>query len=539
MESNKSSTTYGLCRCCLTKGTHRDLMKDYYCNGNLEVYSEILVDCFNIFLCNDVRMTTLICSRCVQKLRDAFHFKTKVQVSEKLLLESINTECDKQTVFISCNNNIEPLTEELQEEIKIITIKEEVANGDLDLSHYDFVSEFHNEELLTEKLDFREKALLDRFPKGSLPALPNRPNLQTICTGYFAHLEKLKGRKITAKMLKDSFSPKVKTKPLLSEKSGHITNITTLLTYSNLTAFQRKFNNRYPCFYCSDHFENLQILRDHQKSHNKENLVALVKMKYRPGRPDCLVVYAEVTDLKCTICNQAIPDLNALKTHLSIDHKKKMHLKLTDRVVPLKIFGNGYQCQICNFYFETFGTIEKHMNTHYRNFVCKQCGAGFIAKNRLKIHIYNLHRGIGEFPCQSCRKSFDTRNKLKIHVNLVHEMMKKIKCPKCPARFAYYFVCQKHLVDAHGVTPIKYKCNVCDKAFTRRFPLTNHIKKEHLDEKNKCCQHCNYSCFSNNELKVHMVREHGARLFQCMVCDKSYSSQKSLKQHSKVHRKIL
>ncbi|CAG9789643.1 unnamed protein product [Diatraea saccharalis] len=372
--------------------------------------------------------------------------------------------------------------------------------------------------------------------------------MRKLCSEYFYQLEKLRGKRITAKMLERRFtnvdishpvisSPDLVTRPFKpTEKTGHITNITALLTYSNVTAFKTKYKNGFPCFYCNTRFDNLEILRCHQKNHCKENIMALVKKKYRPGRPDCLVVYVEVTDLKCTLCERSIKNLNALKIHLTSEHKKTMYLQYTDRVIPFKILGAGYMCQICNFYFETFGTIEKHMNTHYRNFVCEQCGAGFIAKNRLKIHVYNIHRGVGVFPCEKCNKTFHTRNKLKVHFDLVHKMVKKIQCPKCPARFAYYFVCQKHLVDVHGMIPVKYKCNVCDKAFTRRFHLSNHIKKDHLDEKNTYCQLCTYNCFSNNELKIHMAKQHGEKLFECSVCEKCYSSQKSLKQHMNIHR---
>lgn len=43
-------TTHGTCRCCLIKGHHKDLMKEYYVNGNREVYLDIFMDCYNLYV---------------------------------------------------------------------------------------------------------------------------------------------------------------------------------------------------------------------------------------------------------------------------------------------------------------------------------------------------------------------------------------------------------------------------------------------------------------------------------------------------------
>jgi PR domain zinc finger protein 5 len=300
------------------------------------------------------------------------------------------------------------------------------------------------------------------------------------------------GKLVTAKSLKNKLQNTNKELPI-SEKFAHITNITTLLANSNLTAFKTKYKNGFPCFYCSTRFDNLDTLRGHQFVHKNDDIRRFVAKKYLPGRPDCLVVYADVTALKCTICGQDLPNLKELKAHLTKTHNKTMYSNYTDRVIPFKMSNNLYRCQICSFDFETFGSVERHMNTHYRNFVCEECGAGFITKHRLKIHTYALHSRIGTYPCQDCGKNYPTHKKLKLHFDNVHTMTRRIKCPKCPAKFLYYVVRQKHLVDVHGEEPILYRCNVCEKSFKRKYMLSNHIKKDHLCERNLNCELCTFS----------------------------------------------
>lgn len=313
---------------------------------------------------------------------------------------------------------------------------------------------------------------------------------------------------------------------------AHIVNVSAILEYSNVTAFKSKMRSGFPCFYCRDIFENFEILREHQHmEHSRSNLKKILK-KYSA---ESLVVYVDVTDLKCILCFQSIVNIKELKSHLVNVHKKRYFNKFTDRVIPFKLTQNNYyECQICTSNFETFGAIERHMNTHYRNYVCEECGAGFVTMLRLKTHLHAIHKE-GTFPCNLCDKVYTTQQRYKCHVDFVHKMLKKLKCPKCPERFSDYFVQQKHLVDMHGERPILYRCNVCDRAFNRRYTLSCHIKRRHMEQRDVSCDVCTYMCYNKTELKEHMLKHNGGRMFECSVCKKSYSRKKTLIVHMRIH----
>ncbi|KAM3957678.1 uncharacterized protein ACR2FA_008391 [Aphomia sociella] len=554
-------TNYGQCRCCLTKGNHKDMMKEYSRNGIREVYIDILMECFDLYPSSNSSLTTLICTQCVERLRSASDFKMMVVNSERQLLGALSNHTEnKILVFAEVNKMVNDSKQEIP-----LTLKEELSDSNSDDS---YMENWTNEgDLMSEHMEFveGEAEFLARFQPGSLKALPSRDSLKNTCKEYFRHLDSLKGKVISAKMLQyliqepisrtnnsDSVMKKhkhnlnkekhgvnnnsVENNGVVSEKMAHAANIAALLEFSNLTAFKTKYKNGFPCFYCNNIFDSLIVLREHQTRHVKTNVKKLILNKYRPGRPDCLVVYADIDNLICTICNQNMNNLNELKTHLCNTHKKRMYTNFTDRVIPFKMSGDSYKCQICSFDFETFGAIERHMNTHYRNYVCEECGSGFITRQRLKVHTYSLHaHNVKSSFCDICKKEYPSHKKYRIHYDVVHKMLKKIKCSKCPARFADYFVRQKHLVDVHGDRPILYTCKVCDKSFTRRFSLSGHIKKEHLEERDVHCSLCSHTCFNSYELKAHMVKKHGERLFECGVCKKSYASQKSLADHLRIH----
>ncbi|XP_063836765.1 zinc finger protein 25-like [Ostrinia nubilalis] len=324
--------------------------------------------------------------------------------------------------------------------------------------------------------------------------------------------------------------------PYTIERLTHATNITAILEFSNVTAFKSKFQRAYPCFYCEKLFEDFEELKKHQKSdHTKENVSQSVLKKYRVGRPDGVVVYADISDLQCTICSKSIQSLNDLKKHLTEVHGKKMYLELSDRVIPFKVKENSFQCQLCGNLYETFGAIERHMNTHYRNYVCEECDSGFVSKQRLRIHGYHMHsRRTKQYPCEVCQKQFPSQKKRKIHVETVHENVKKYKCNRCPERFNEYFRRHKHMVLVHGVAPLEYKCNICEKSFERPYALSIHMRT-HIQQKDIYCEICPYRCFTNVELRHHMIKHNGKRIHECSVCKKSYAREKTLKEHMRIH----
>lgn len=549
METKKGNITYGECRCCLAKGNHRDIMKEYYFNGIREVYFDIFLECFNLFLSTNGLLSTLICTTCVQRLRDATSFRMMVLSTERQLLQVVEGE-DKDTVFVNVHVDVnEPPTSikvEMEPQAES-DVKEELASddeGDADVGDSDDVPEPDENTSDTQdkpSVDFeslldREAALLGRFARVKLPPLPTRQTLPEICPEYCRQLDLLQNLKIVPKnlmnLLEEQDSRRTPSrKVFISEKLAHITNAGTILECSNVTPFKSKSRLGFPCFYCRNVFENQEKLREHTSQHKKSEIRHILKTY----GAECLVVYVDTTDLKCTLCDKSMQNLNSLKSHLINVHKKKMYPEFTDRVIPYKLSDSGvHECQVCGFNFETFGSIERHMNVHYRNYVCKECGTGFVTKYRLKVHTKSMHAG-GNYPCEICGKVFSTTQKYKNHVNTVHKLLKRFKCTKCPERFAEYFRRQKHLVQVHGVAPLQYKCKVCDKSFDRRYTLSRHMKRDHLEERDYQCEICTYRCFTKNELRVHMVKHNGERIFECSVCKKSYARKKTLKEHMRIH----
>ncbi|CAG9789644.1 unnamed protein product [Diatraea saccharalis] len=578
MSADGFITKYGQCRCCSIEGNHQDLFTEYCWESIPEVYSDIFAECFNLCLSTNPELTTLICSNCISKLRDASSFRILVVNNEKQLLEALQQRSDDNRLVNQDENKNSFDNIKIEEPSNVKVESWLLRQSDDDYTDSEKSEIFEDRISSPVKcLDLvdGESTLLSRFPGRQLRPLPTRASLKHVCRDFEKHLKELKGKVIPGKTIQslldnDNYKSKEKIErsinskkqtdvpkkkriqktkyrdkhidiereknPYTLERLSHATNITALLEFSNVTAFKSKHQRAYPCFYCEKLYEDFEELRRHQISdHVKENLSQCVLKKYRIGKPDGLVVYADVTDLKCTICYSGISSLKDLKIHLTEVHKKKMFLELSDRVIPFKVLENNFVCQICGNFYETFGSIERHMNTHYRNYVCEECDSGFITKQRLRIHGYLMHTSRQEkYECEICQKQFTTQQKRRIHVETVHENVKKYKCNRCPERFNEYFRRHKHMVLVHGVAPIEYKCNVCDKSFDRRYSLSTHMRT-HIQQKDVYCELCPYRCFTKVELRHHMVKHNGERIYECSICKKSYAREKTLKEHMRIH----
>ncbi|PZC71395.1 hypothetical protein B5X24_HaOG213501 [Helicoverpa armigera] len=272
MESSKTNASYGQCRCCLAKGHHRDIMKEYYINGIREVYFDIFMETFNLFLSTNSLLSTLICSTCIQRVRDATSFRMMVASTERQLLQAIAAD-DKDTVFVNV-----PVEDSLESTLDVklettVDVKEE-AEADVDVGEYE--SDFALSDYVSDSTDNlveREAALLGRFARAPPPPLPTRQQLPEICPEYCRQLDMLQNIKVFPKTI-------------------------------------------------------LKLIEDHETR------------------------------------------------RVSSSHRRSVISEKLAHIVNLSQSG-VHECQICGFNFETFGSIERHMNVHFRNYVCKECGSGF------------------------------------------------------------------------------------------------------------------------------------------------------------------
>lgn len=287
----------------------------------------------------------------------------------------------------------------------------------------------------------------------------------------------------------------------------------------------------YKCFFCSEHYSEINALLCHTLSHDMPKHDVILKVLLPKGKR---TIKVDISNLKCRICEDTFEDLDKIRSHLNVEH-----------AVPFTESGNGivaynltlkdgqYECHICNKIFQTFILLNRHMNVHFSNAVCETCGAGFMTHQRLLQH-KEIHLP-GGYPCTRCSKVYTTNSNLKFHIEKAHEGSTKtrmLRCPHCLERFTEHFRKLKHLKDVHGIT-FTFVCDFCKSVFPSRRALTMHTNKFHSQKTQ--CEVCRKSFSCVTTLKKHMVSHTGERNFSCTFCHKAYRHQKSLKQHLNTH----
>ncbi|KAI5633126.1 myoneurin-like [Phthorimaea operculella] len=178
---------------------------------------------------------------------------------------------------------------------------------------------------------------------------------------------------------------------------------------------------------------------------------------------------------------------------------------------------NGYECTLCNTFSQTRYHHEKHMRDHRQNntmevpsqepnehaFRCSKCGEEFTMKSEWSAHL-KQHSINKEYICETCGKGFANISFLNLHRS-------------------------RHMGER------KYQCAHCDYRCTEKAYLAIHLRK-HTKEKPYACDLCPVLLSTSSSLKRHRQSHFGVKPFVCTYgdCDKKFSGRKSLKEHIEV-----
>lgn len=113
---------------------------------------------------------------------------------------------------------------------------------------------------------------------------------------------------------------------------------------------------------------------------------------------------------------------------------------------------------------------------------CDRCDFKTLKKSALKSHMES-HLPYGDrekFECEKCLKTFTRMTSLRVHRLTIHDKIRKYKCPKCIAAFKQLGHLNDHITFKHpGKQSKKFKCELCDRQFLKRFLLTRHWRMAH------------------------------------------------------------
>lgn len=250
------------------------------------------------------------------------------------------------------------------------------------------------------------------------------------------------------------------------------------------------------------------------------------------------------TELYCFYCPAKFLEESHLKFHHEIMHANN---EIPHRMSQQNI---GVDCKLCGKSFPSQGMrfLKKHINSNHghslADCICFICGAVFVVKNFIKLHLERHHEGLTvkdyhekcstkidkfkkenpEYSCDKCNHWYVDIGDLQYHRQIMHEVIETVSdpvvLPTSPVQRTFDF----------GEI-IEYKCHDCQKTFFKKDVFEKH-RQQH-DFGLLYCQICAKNFTGIAQKREHDAYKHGLgrKPFMCDHCGAKITRRKALVAH--------
>lgn len=289
-------------------------------------------------------------------------------------------------------------------------------------------------------------------------------------------------------------------------------------------------------------------------SKNKKPSAKKVALKVTPKIEDNSTDI--ITDFECSVCNKYFPTKNALIKHKALEISQVIYTK------------PAFSCKECRKKFRFQKSYKKHLiNEHSKSpnsVACDKCDVRCPNKEILAEHIQNVHdrnlylcphckkefvryshvlrhlaqsgcdgQRVSHYACEICDSTFSRKDNLSVHIRLQHIFRKDFMCKFCSFTTKNFSKLVNHWHKNHSETPDQYQCHDCGKWIGSRAAMTKH--QEIHGEKKYSCDVCEYSTFTVEVMRRHVLTHVEDKPHKCKLCNRSYIQRVQLQRHMEKH----
>ncbi|XP_058976053.1 zinc finger and BTB domain-containing protein 17 isoform X18 [Musca domestica] len=266
--------------------------------------------------------------------------------------------------------------------------------------------------------------------------------------------------------------------------------------------------------------------------------------------------------LRCPKCELMVHTFSEMRAHFRLDHnddhgfveccgRRFATRKFLAEHIMVHYNPEHFKCKTCNKICRDSTQLEAHEQTHLPNppeskykktFQCEKCSKTFSSKASFEHHMVAKHvpREEFKFECPECKKKYPTSKRLSSHLN-VHNPENHAICDQCGKTFQNKHRLKYHIRFDHfnEMRPKKIpeQCSYCDKWYSSKCSLYEHIKNMHTDTgAEHRCQTCGFVSTTSKALKKHILFNHDVvRKHKCNLCEKAFKRPLDLKEHMATH----
>ena len=192
--------------------------------------------------------------------------------------------------------------------------------------------------------------------------------------------------------------------------------------------------------------------------------------------------------------------------------------------------GEILSCEFCNKPFSSAFQLMKHVLKHDistdKGLKCVSCEKYFTARG-LRSHVLRAHMPVPEISTDALAISEENKSEDFETFIVSPDGRKAYKCKTCGERFWYIAQVTKHVWKHTKITP--YQCTVCG-IYKREL---GNLKKHMLIHEGKLpeCQICNKQFSSDRTLRNHISLHTGEKTHKCEICGDYFRLRMSLRRH--------
>lgn len=206
----------------------------------------------------------------------------------------------------------------------------------------------------------------------------------------------------------------------------------------------------------------------------------------------------------------------------------------------------SFKCDIkgCGKEYSNKSHLYRHKKTSHNDslsevpriqslsFSCGDCDLKFRQKLQLKKHRIIKHTGQYPLSCSQCQKGFLNTKSLNRHKR-IHDF---VRCSDCDEQLPNWSKLVIHRRRYHQPAPT-FTCDLCDKKFTRRPNLREHMKLHSMSAEVYQCHYENCAKFytAKRNLYSHIRSKHEGKRFICDYCNQQKTTKQKLGQHILSH----
>ena len=197
---------------------------------------------------------------------------------------------------------------------------------------------------------------------------------------------------------------------------------------------------------------------------------------------------------------------------------------------------NKHQCDICDKKLASKRTLfdhKKQVHNRANHLKCDHCDYTSHEPSRLKRHILEKHTKPTKFPCDQCPYVTNINSILLTHKRKQHEgLNKRNVCTECDKKLASKRTLFDHKKQVHNRAN-HLKCDHCDYTSHEPSRLKRHILEKHTKATKFPCDQCPYVTNINSILLTHKRNQHEGykKRNACTECDKKFTTKKKLAEH--------